>query len=58
MDSFTEFNKVPSTLTSCSLAIVDDAVATCLQFSGQIGLGVGSWTSNITNAGSIPGEFD
>ena len=27
-------------------------------FTGQVGLGVGSWTSNLTNAGSIPGEFD
>ena len=23
----------------------------------QVGLGVGSWTSNLTNAGSILGEF-
>ena len=25
---------------------------------GQVGLGGGSWTSNLTNAGSIRGEFD
>ena len=27
-------------------------------FIGQVGLGVGSWTSNLTNVDSIPGEFD
>ena len=26
--------------------------------TGQVGLEVGSWTSNLTNAGSIPVEFD
>ena len=30
----------------------------CLVYAGQVGLGVGSWTSNLTNAGSIPAEFD
>ena len=25
---------------------------------GQVSLGLGSWTSNHTNTGSIPGEFD
>ena len=27
-------------------------------FNVQVCLGVESWTSNLTNAGSIPGEFD
>ena len=26
--------------------------------TGQVGLGVGTWTSNLTNTGLIPGEFD
>ena len=26
--------------------------------TGQVGLGVGSWPSNLTNAGSPPSEFD
>ena len=26
--------------------------------TGQVGLGVGSWTSNLMNASSIPGDFD
>ena len=30
----------------------------CIEETGQVGLGVGSWTSNLTNVGSIPGEFD
>ena len=27
-------------------------------YAGQVGLGVGSWTITLTNAGLIPGEFD
>ena len=26
--------------------------------TGQVGLGVGSWASNLMNTGSIPYEFD
>ena len=28
------------------------------KYTGQVGLGVGSWPSNRTNAGSPPSEFD
>ena len=28
-----------------------------LDQTGQVGLRIGSWTSNLRNAGSIPGEF-
>ena len=27
------------------------------KYTGQVGLGVGAWTSNLTNPGSIPSEF-
>ena len=33
-------------------------VGVCVNVCGQVGLGVGSWTSNLMNAASIPGEFD
>ena len=29
-----------------------------LTYTGQVGLGVGSWTSNLMDMGSIPSEFD
>ena len=29
-----------------------------LLFTGQVGLGIGSWTSQLMNVGSIPCAFD
>ena len=33
-------------------------ISNIIFFTGQVGMGVGSWTSNLTKAGSIPGVFD
>ena len=39
----------------CVQLILLDGIALLTR---QLGLGVGSWTSNLTNVCSIPGEFD
>ena len=47
-------------ITIYSITINNNIFKSCVRYiiTGQVGLGVGSWNSKLTNAGSIPCDVD
>ena len=51
-------NAFTSIVRRRSLSVSTHKIVYYYYWTGQVGLAVGSWTCNLTNAGSIPDEFD